>query len=61
MLYWALVFFVVSIVAGLFGLNEIAGLTMDVAQFLFWAFIILAAVFLVLGVIGARKTRNMLR
>lgn len=61
MLYWAVVFFVISLVTGFMGMNGIAGFTMDVAQFLFWGFLILAGVFLVLGIWGAKKTTNMLR
>lgn len=60
MLYWALVFFVVSVLAGLFGMNGVAGATMDIAQFLFWGFMILAGIFLVLGITGARKAKRML-
>ncbi|MES2856126.1 MAG: DUF1328 domain-containing protein [Bdellovibrionota bacterium] len=60
MLYWSLIFFVVSVFAGLLGMNGVAGATMDIAQFLFWGFMILAAVFLILGVAGARKAKRML-
>jgi uncharacterized membrane protein YtjA (UPF0391 family) len=60
MLYWSLVFFVVSVIAGLFGMNGVAGATMDIAQFFFWGFLAIAAVLLVLGVAGARKTKRML-
>ncbi len=59
MLYWALIFFIVSLVAGIFGMYEIAGVTMDIAQFLFWGFLIIAALFLVLGLFTGRKVSNL--
>jgi uncharacterized membrane protein YtjA (UPF0391 family) len=54
MLRWALIFFVIALVAALFGFGGIAGLAADVAQILFFGFLILAAVVLVLGLAGGR-------
>lgn len=59
MLYWALVFFIISLVAGLFGMYEIAGVTMDVAQFLFWGFLIIAGIFLAAAIWTGRKVSNL--
>jgi|FLYM01.1.fsa_nt_gi uncharacterized membrane protein YtjA (UPF0391 family) len=61
MLYWALIFFIVSLVSGAMGLYNLAGVTMDIAQFLFWAFLILAALFLAIGLWSARKISKMVR
>lgn len=47
-LYWALIFFVLAIVAALFGFRGIAGLSMGVAKILVLVFIILAVIALVL-------------
>ena len=41
MLYWALVFLVVAIVAGLFGFGGIASASVGIAQVLFWVFLVL--------------------
>ena len=47
MLSWALFFFLVAIVAGLFGFGGVAGAATGIAQLLFVGFLILAvAVFL---------------
>jgi uncharacterized membrane protein YtjA (UPF0391 family) len=54
MLRWALIFFVIALVAALFGFGGIAGLAADVAQILFFGFLLLAAVVLVLGLAGGR-------
>lgn len=51
MLYWALVFFVVAIVAALFGFGSIAGAASSIAQILFVIFLILFLVSLVMGLV----------
>lgn len=61
MLYLAFIFFIVSIVAAVFGMNGIAGLTMDIAQFIIGAFVVLAITFLALGVWGYKKAKNALK
>lgn len=47
-LYWALIFFVLAIVAALFGFRGVAGLSMGVAKILVLVFIVLAVIALVL-------------
>lgn len=49
MLKWALVFFVVSLIAGLFGFTGIAAGTAAVAKMLFYIAVFLFILFLVLG------------
>lgn len=49
MLKWALIFFIVSIVAGLFGFTGIAAGAATIAKFLFYVAVTLFVVFLVLG------------
>lgn len=49
MLKWALIFFIVSIVAGLFGFTGIAAGAASIAKFLFYVAVTLFVVFLVLG------------
>lgn len=41
MLYWALIFFVVAIVAAVFGFGGIASASAGIAQILFFIFIVL--------------------
>ncbi len=42
MLYWAAVFFVIAMVAALFGFGGIAGASVDIAKILFFVFLIMA-------------------
>ena len=55
MLKWAAVFFIISIVAGLFGFGGVAEGASSIAQFLFYAFVVLFLIFLALGVCAAKK------
>mgnify|MGYP001034112507 CR=1 FL=1 len=55
MLYWALVFFIVALVAALFGFGGIAGGAMTIAQILFFVFLVLFILSLIVGLI--RKPR----
>ena len=54
MLKWALFFFVISIVAGLFGFTGISQGTADIAKILFGLFIVICLVFLVLGLLAGK-------
>jgi uncharacterized membrane protein YtjA (UPF0391 family) len=51
MLYYAAVFFVIALVAAMFGFGGIAAGAASIAQTLFFIFLILAVVGLVLGMI----------
>lgn len=44
MLYYALIFFVVAIIAAIFGFGGIAAGATFIAQILFWAFLALALI-----------------
>ncbi|MGR6872148.1 DUF1328 domain-containing protein [Pseudomonas sp. HK3] len=55
MLHWAVVFFVVSIVAALFGFGGIASSAVGIAKVLFFIFIVLFAISLILGLIKGKK------
>jgi uncharacterized membrane protein YtjA (UPF0391 family) len=48
-LKWALIFFLVSIVAGVLGFTGISAATADVARFLFYVFVVIFLVLLILG------------
>lgn len=50
LLKWALVFFVVSLVAALFGFTGIAAGSAEIAKVLFYIFVAIFLVLLVLGV-----------
>jgi uncharacterized membrane protein YtjA (UPF0391 family) len=54
MLYWAIVFLVVAIIAGLLGFTTIAGASIAIAKFLAVLFLIVFLVLLVMGR-GARR------
>jgi uncharacterized membrane protein YtjA (UPF0391 family) len=57
MLKWALVFFIVSLVAGVFGFTGIAAGAAAVAKVLFYVAVILFLVFLVLGLAAMRALK----
>ena len=48
-LKWALLFFVVSLVAALFGFTDISAASADIARVLFYIFLVVFIVLLVLG------------
>ncbi len=49
LLKWALVFLVVSIIAGLLGFTGISAASADIARILFYIFVVIFLVLLVLG------------
>ncbi|AOH37250.1 DUF1328 domain-containing protein [Luteimonas sp. JM171] len=49
MIKWAIIFAVIGLLAGLLGWSGVAGAAMGIAQFLFWAGIIIAVVLFILG------------
>ena len=55
MLRWALIFFVIGVIAALFGFTSVAGATFAVAKFLAGLFLVLFVVFLLLGVMAGRR------
>lgn len=50
MLRWAAIFFLIAIVAGVFGFGGIAAAATDMARILFFIFLVLFVVVLVLGI-----------
>ena len=55
MLRWALIFFVVALLAALFGFGGIAGAATGIAKILFVAFLIVAAISLIVGLASGRR------
>ncbi|SCB33388.1 Uncharacterized membrane protein YtjA, UPF0391 family [Rhizobium lusitanum] len=51
MLYYALVFFVVALIAGVLGFGGIAGASASIAQVLFFIFLVLLVISLVMRVV----------
>jgi uncharacterized membrane protein YtjA (UPF0391 family) len=49
-LKWALIFFIVSVVAGIFGFTGISAASADLARILFYIFLVIFIVLLVLGI-----------
>jgi uncharacterized membrane protein YtjA (UPF0391 family) len=49
MLYWALMFFIVALIAGVLGFGGVAAASSGIAQILFWVFLVLFLLSLVLG------------
>jgi uncharacterized membrane protein YtjA (UPF0391 family) len=57
-LKWALVFFVISIVAAIFGFGGIAAASGDIARVLFYIFIAIFVILLILGLTVFRAARG---
>lgn len=55
MLYWALVFFIIAIIAALFGFGGIAATASGIAQILFYIFLVLFLVALIFSLLSGRK------
>jgi uncharacterized membrane protein YtjA (UPF0391 family) len=55
MLYWAVVFLVIAIIAGLFGFGGIAEASVGIAQILFFIFLVLLIATLVMHVARGRQ------
>ena len=55
MLRLALLFLVIALVAALFGFTGISAAAVNVAQFLFWVFVVLFAVTTVIALITGRQ------
>lgn len=53
-LYWALSFLVIALVAGVLGFGGVAGTAMEGARLLFWVAIVLLLVSLVFGFVRRR-------
>jgi uncharacterized membrane protein YtjA (UPF0391 family) len=58
MLRWAAIFFVISIIAALFGFGGIAAGAAEIAKVLFFIFLAICVTFLILGLFAANKLRS---
>ncbi len=54
MLYWAVVFFIIAVIAALFGFTTIAGAALGLAKIVFFIFLVLFVIALIMGVMGGR-------
>ncbi len=57
MLKWALIFFLVSVAAGLFGFTGIAVGAAEISKILFFVFLVLFAIFLVAGLLAVDRLK----
>ncbi len=55
MLYWAVVFLIVGLIAAALGFTSVAGASFAIAKFLAAVFLVLFIVFLIVGLTAARK------
>ena len=51
MLYWAAVFFIIAIIAAVFGFGNVAAGDSSIAMILFWVFLVLFLLSLVFGLV----------
>jgi uncharacterized membrane protein YtjA (UPF0391 family) len=49
LLKWALIFFVVSVIAGVLGFTGLSAASADIARFLFYVFVVIFLILLILG------------
>ena len=61
MLKYAIIFAVISLIAGAFGFGGIAADSAGIAKILFGLFLILAVVFILLAALGIGAARNALK
>ena len=54
MLWWAVVFFLIAVVAGIFGFGGIAEASADIAQILFFIFLVIFILSLIFGLMRRR-------
>jgi uncharacterized membrane protein YtjA (UPF0391 family) len=54
-LYWALMFLIVGLIAAALGFTDVAGGAIAIAKFLAGLFLLLFVIFLVLGLTAVRK------
>lgn len=59
MLRAALAFFILGLVAILFGASGFAGLSIDIGKMLLLVFLVLAAISLVVGLVSGRGPKNL--
>jgi uncharacterized membrane protein YtjA (UPF0391 family) len=54
LLKWALIFFLISVIAAVFGFTGVSAASADVARILFYIFVVIFLALLVLGLMAAR-------
>jgi uncharacterized membrane protein YtjA (UPF0391 family) len=57
MLRWAVIFFLISVIAAFFGFTDVAAGAAEIAKVLFYIFVAIFVVFLILGLTVAEKLR----
>jgi uncharacterized membrane protein YtjA (UPF0391 family) len=55
MLYWAVVFLIIGLIAAALGFTNVAGGALAIAKLLAGLFLVLFVIFLILGITAARK------
>ena len=58
MLKWALIFFIVALIAALFGFTDIAAAASGIAQVLFFIFLAVFAILLIAGLVAGAGHRH---
>lgn len=51
MLKWALIFFLVAVVAGILGFTNVSGASIEIAKVLFYIFVVIFLVLLIIGLV----------
>lgn len=54
-LKWAAIFFVIALIAGVFGFSDVAAGAADIAEVLFYIFLAICAILLLIGAVVVKK------
>lgn len=54
LLHWAVMFFVIAVVAAIFGFSGIAATSVGIAKVLFFIFVVLFLIFLIMGLMKGK-------
>ncbi|MDD4181252.1 MAG: DUF1328 domain-containing protein [Victivallaceae bacterium] len=55
MLYWAVVFLVVAVIAAIFGFGGIVSVAVGIAKVLFFIFLVMFVIALIIGLLTGKK------
>ena len=62
MLRWAIAFFIIAIIAALFGFGGVAAAATDMARILFYIFLVLFVIaLLIFGLLGGRRRHRLFK
>jgi uncharacterized membrane protein YtjA (UPF0391 family) len=55
MIGWAITFLIIALIAAVLGFGGVAAVSVEIAQLIFWVFLVLFAISLVYGLVASRR------